>query len=366
MSTQAELEAALLDDPQDIQRWLVYADWLQVQGDPRGELMQVQLALEDESRSVQERKAIREKEETLLNAHAETFLGPFAERFLQAPARAWMPRPTYRFEKGMLHQITFTELSTEDIEILKTWPQLPFLKELRVFGEEDEGVLGELVNVDLSHITHFVSGEPGESSFADGAAVHRLVARMPSLEVLQTYSHQVQTQEIFSEQLPRLRVLTVHHIHHYPLDVLAQNPAMAQLEELDLVPHALELVEEEQSYLDLRSIQAITGESSRLTNLQTLRLRQCSAGDAGIRSLVGWSGFSRLRVLDLVYGEVTDEGASLLANAGLVHLKRLDLSGNSLTEVGVRRLKQTGVHLVANGQTQWGDDREYLYFGDME
>jgi len=41
-----ELLRAIVDDPDDVDAYLVYADWLQARGDPRGELVAVQVALE--------------------------------------------------------------------------------------------------------------------------------------------------------------------------------------------------------------------------------------------------------------------------------------------------------------------------------
>src|SRR5262245_62130613 len=42
----ATLIAAIVDDPTATDRWLVYADWLLDRGDPRGELINLELALE--------------------------------------------------------------------------------------------------------------------------------------------------------------------------------------------------------------------------------------------------------------------------------------------------------------------------------
>lgn len=46
MARNAELEAEIIAAPDEVAPYLVYADWLQRQGDPRGELIGVQLALE--------------------------------------------------------------------------------------------------------------------------------------------------------------------------------------------------------------------------------------------------------------------------------------------------------------------------------
>ena len=43
-ASNAQLEAAIAEDPDDVQRWLVYADWLQEAGDPRGELIALHAA----------------------------------------------------------------------------------------------------------------------------------------------------------------------------------------------------------------------------------------------------------------------------------------------------------------------------------
>src|SRR5687768_8288176 len=45
MATHGELEARILADPDDADAYLVYADWLQARGDPRGELITVQQRL---------------------------------------------------------------------------------------------------------------------------------------------------------------------------------------------------------------------------------------------------------------------------------------------------------------------------------
>ena len=49
-SSDAEaFEKGLVAEPHDLGRWCAYADWLAERGDPRGDFMQVQLALEDEA-----------------------------------------------------------------------------------------------------------------------------------------------------------------------------------------------------------------------------------------------------------------------------------------------------------------------------
>jgi uncharacterized protein (TIGR02996 family) len=72
-ASNPELERAILWKPDDTDRWLVYGDWLQGQGDPRGELIAVQHAL-----SQSRRRALITRERALLDTHAHAWLGALA------------------------------------------------------------------------------------------------------------------------------------------------------------------------------------------------------------------------------------------------------------------------------------------------
>ena len=61
------LEAAIVANPSDRDAYTVFADWLQEQGDPRGELMSLQLGNKDK------------QAKALIARHADYFLGPLAE-----------------------------------------------------------------------------------------------------------------------------------------------------------------------------------------------------------------------------------------------------------------------------------------------
>ena len=58
--------AMLLKDPESLENWLVYADWLQERGDPRGELIVLDIRLEDETTASEDRDGLREKIQTLI------------------------------------------------------------------------------------------------------------------------------------------------------------------------------------------------------------------------------------------------------------------------------------------------------------
>jgi uncharacterized protein (TIGR02996 family) len=68
------LEAAIANAPEDLGGYLVYADWLQQHGEPRGELIVVQHALA----SAPHDAALRAREATLFAEHGDRLLGPLA------------------------------------------------------------------------------------------------------------------------------------------------------------------------------------------------------------------------------------------------------------------------------------------------
>src|SRR5262245_131011 len=82
---RAALEDALADNPDDLASHAAYADYLSEQGDPRGEFVRVQLALEDESLSPAQRDALRRRERELLDAHERGWLGELGPLLLGTP-----------------------------------------------------------------------------------------------------------------------------------------------------------------------------------------------------------------------------------------------------------------------------------------
>src|SRR5262245_59323494 len=85
-SRRAALEAAIFENPNNLAAHMAYGDLLSEQGDLRGEFIQVQLALEDPTRTAAERKDFQARERELLDAHAADWLGDAAPAFLEDDA----------------------------------------------------------------------------------------------------------------------------------------------------------------------------------------------------------------------------------------------------------------------------------------
>src|SRR5262249_28246727 len=157
-------------------------------------------------------------------------------------------------------------------------------------------------------------------------------------------------------------VLQLYHQHRSPLEVLADNPALANLTTLLCHPASYggraRCIRPEDLHALCRS--------PHLRRLSHLRLRLTELGDEGCAEIVESGILKRLRVLDLNLGSVTDEGARALAACpDLPRLELLDLSRNALTQDGVAILEETGVERRADDQHDAEDD-EWFSIGDIE
>jgi uncharacterized protein (TIGR02996 family) len=118
---QSALEAAVEAAPDDLAPLMVYADWLSEQPDPllraRGELIQVQLALEDASLSAEQRRGLRDREVELLGQYKEGLCGPFADKDANVG---------FHFQRGWVSQFSIAQDDDEEqlryARLLRDWP----------------------------------------------------------------------------------------------------------------------------------------------------------------------------------------------------------------------------------------------------
>jgi uncharacterized protein (TIGR02996 family) len=418
--SQAEaFEAGLLDHPDDIARWSAYSDYLTERGDPRGEFMRVQLALEDESLSAADRKKLKAAETKLLKAHEREWLGPLAAFTVDAEKeerwrdgkRQMLPPVFHEFERGWLRRLEFPELSVaqarafaacKDARLIRTLvveqgkyeaPEGTNNQYARSFyppgpdvpsdmTDSSEGGLHALTRCPhLGAIRSFQLGEGGivvtgddyASCHTSGDLAHHLVKQMPRVEHLAVHAQRVDANKLFTLPMPNLRTFSLLHTTGYPLDKLAANKTLTNLTTLQCHPHAMEYGDEENgAYIRLPHLRAVC-RSPYLKKLNHLCLRLTDFGDAGVKEIVSSGLLERLTVLDLRGGCVSDKGAALLAaSPHLPKLKFLNLRRNALTDAGVTAIRATKVNADLDGQhttTAFDPDGEipdYLYEGDYE
>jgi uncharacterized protein (TIGR02996 family) len=375
------MEQSLAANPDDLATHMAYADHLVELGDPRGEFIQVQLALEDPRRSAEERRTLQAREQELLGRHQREWIGEAAELLLaqpESPVDAFnrlfgleLYRAggfKFRFARGWLDALVLPQFSPALAEALGRSPTIRLLRQLSIeeadYDHNGQEALARWPCLDC--VRSFQIGPSGNCHIT-GDGLLPVVAGMKRIEELYLYAHLAPTAEIFALPMPNLRKLHVYHIYEYPLDVLGNNPTLGNLVELSCWPHGLE-PGDDRAYIQPGPFRELCF-SPHLKSLTHLELYLTDLGDEGVRAIVESGLLKRLRVLDLWSGRITDEGARLLASSpDIRHLQRLRLSQNALTEAGVEALRATGVSLEADRQLAAGsfEENAHLWEGDME
>lgn len=394
-SLRQVLEAALVKNPDDLATHAAYADHLTEQGDPRGEFIQVQLALEDASVPAPARKKLQQREQALLKKHTQTWLGSLA-KFLLPPCDIPEDGPPvqdqfhFEFARGWLNRIHIPMLTGGCAAALAAAPETRLLRQLiirwfdtwRCYADlgEDRDFPGleplaearYLRNVQIFEVGGSYDGGKEDFTYhsTDGLAVGseavRLVEKLPRLRELYLNTlNSLDAEALFSlPTLKRLQVLQYTLGERCPLRVLAANPALKHLTSLLVHPQAAETGEP--ALITLPDVRALLS-SPHLTKLRQLRLHQTDMGDAGATAIVRSGILKRLKHLDISYGCLSDQGAQTLAACPeLRHLELLDVRRNALTAAGIAALTATGITILADDQSGDPADRSYLYEGDWE
>jgi uncharacterized protein (TIGR02996 family) len=407
---QQSLEQALLENPDDMAAHSAYADYLAEQGDPRGELIQVQLALEDPGRPAGERKQLQQREKDLLKRHGRQWLGELGPLLVGKWSGPDKPYH-YQFHRGWLDLLRLLPFPDGIVAAVAKAPQLRLLRRLEVvydmryhpfdFDEYVQGpaealgsegdemetyepveVLPPLVKSPyLTNLRVFKVGfsdsddPPRHSTMVDpfggctAQQVLDLLKKCPRLEELYLNAALPGIERLFaSPQLGNVRVLQYYYAGRdpagrmprtaYPLTSLANNSSLRRLTTLRLHPGR-------DAQIGLDEMAAVL-RSPHLPSLTHLQVHMTTFGDEGCGPIMTSGALRRLRVLDIAYGNLTDDGARLLAACpDLTHLEVLDVSRNALTARCVAALRATGVQVVADNQHFPGDE-EYLYEVDAE
>jgi uncharacterized protein (TIGR02996 family) len=411
---QQSLEQALAENPDDLAAHSAYADYLTEQGDPRGEFISVQLALEDPKRPPAERKELQQRESELLQQHARQWLGDVG-RFLHGDWSGPDKPYHYHFTRGWLDLVRVLVADEDDpadlpiLAALARAPETRLLRRLEVvydmryhpfdFGEfvsgparamtEEEqqddypgaSILGLLVGSPyLANLRVFKLGfsdtdeTPGHSTmvqpFVDCTTqqVLALLKKCPRLEELYLNTHLADIDRLFAHpSLGNLRVLQYYYGTDYygrragvayPLGALAGNASLKRLTTLRLHPGRDATVE-------LPELDALL-RSPGLPSLAHLQVHMTTFGDEGCRRIVDSGILRRLKTLDVGYGSMTDDGARILAECpDLKNLEVLDVSRNALTGEGIDALQAVGIQVLADRQHGPGD-HDYLYEVDHE
>jgi uncharacterized protein (TIGR02996 family) len=312
------VEQAFLSDiresPDDDGLRLIYADWLQENGQPqRAEFIRVQVELARLAGDDPRREARADRQDELLAAHGDEWGRPFFDSgALEA-----------KWSRGLIEEV---ELEREDgvEDILRAAP----VRRLR-FRDADSERLAEVIRLpQFAPVRELIA----QSRYPRHLNAARL-AHSPGLAGLTALSLNGLDQgrefvealaaSVHVQRLARLAV-TASGVGDEGVEALARSPLLGQLSELNLNGNRL----------GPRGARALLGSplAAGLTNLSLEVADLYGAGDA-----FAVAHLRRLEELHLYSSDLEPEGVAALAAApNLASLRRLDLSENYIGDEGLR------------------------------
>jgi uncharacterized protein (TIGR02996 family) len=381
VKTQREmLEAAIAADFDDLAAHSAYADLLAEQGDPRGEYIQLRLALENEDQSSRLLAEWRERAHRLYQAHHDDWLGDLAPFLIGRPRTTVepdAPNIDFTFRRGWLAELHVRDVRDAFTRVLADAPEARMLQALTLRNTRlpnNHGPLEPLVDSPyLGTLKRFALGDPEAfQPTADGQLVPALVAHMPLLQVLDVRAEGVPVREFMKLRLSRVHTLILDYAAEAGLEFLSGNRALTNLERMSITVRSGPqprgdadggLVIAPGYWLPPDELRAFLT-SAYFERLTDLTIRIDSLGDLGCREIARSGILRRLKRLDLRNCGITDEGAEALARSpDLAHLERLDVGGNRMTPMGAARLQEAEIHV--QWDSTWGDYPLPAEGGDM-
>jgi len=332
----AELEAAIVEEPDSPDAYLVYGDWLLEQGDPLGELVSVQAALIKKPR---DKELLRRQRDLLYQE--EINLGTFADL-----------EHTWSF--GFLESITLDQPSRALYTELFDLVPARFLRELDADADARDGlteIIGAMVEIGLPQALRKLSLASGGTDMGDVSVLYPRLARIKEL-VLRGAIVTLGTID-----LPEVETFT---FESPPTTAHFRSLAEARWPKLRALSLGFADARDRATPKDLGPLLA------SLPDLQHLGLADHHRGDELVPLLVEKHRplLAKLTSLDLSRTGLTDEGAKVLLDsaAAFEHMDSIDLRENELSSAPAKRLEKAldMVDLEDQGMRDEGD------YGDVD
>jgi uncharacterized protein (TIGR02996 family) len=370
-----ELEAAIIADPSDRDAYTVYADWLMEQGDPRGELITLQLGYKD--------KQARQ----LIEKHIDYFLGPLKEHEevydeggnnsishlrTSEQEKAWQKthRQAFLWRNGFIQRVRLShdEYSVEDFngkisDILKMvldHPSARFATEFAFMsnGDPNENNLQNLIDLlgkkaPVTTRRIILGDNVDQISWHHTGNLSKMWPGVPNLRVLEIETGEFDVGTMNAPKLEKAIFITGGLSKKCFKNIVAAT--------MPSIKH-LEIYFGDDNYggnCQIKDVEPFLARKD-LKNLEYLGLKNSMFADDIARAIATEDApiLKTLKTLDLSLGTMTDEGAKALADAAgrLKHLECLDLTRNYLTAKGIKLVKGICPKVITNKQEEAEDE----------
>ena len=360
----AELEQAILADPDDEAAYQVYADWLQGEGDPRGELAAVQVALAGGDDAT-----LRARERVLIEGNRQQLLGdlPDPDDEEGAPVKVtwhagWLR--TARLATTEEHVLPDLYRSLRACDSARFLRELTFgvavLDDMNDYRATNK-VIAEL-GLPPSVRTLYFANFSYEESMISSSDLGNVGMWLRGAGGLRELDLEGGSMELGAIDLPELRRFSVETGGFTAQNI--RDVAQARWPKLE----SLSLYFGDSNYGasgGLDDVRPIL-EGRGLPALRELGLCNSEFADE-LAGVLGKSPVLRqLRVLDLSNGTLGDDGArALLASApAFAHLERIDLRENYLSDEMVEAVEKLCPVVHARGQRDGDEGDRYVSVGE--
>ena len=368
----AELEAAIAANVDDVASFLVYGDWLSERGDPRGELVAVQTKLRETPGDA----ALLAKEKKLLDDNKKAWLGDLADLGPNDVAFTWL----HGFLASVRIGPPLDEYETSEIDFPETYatfmalPGTGFVREIVVGSKSNDDspttwsdVLEAMGEHGLPRALRRLEFNRGGYWDISWTELGDLSVLYPQLQSLRELAIEMGSMDFgASMALPALRSLSIVTCGLTKKNVAsiasARWPSLQRL--------SLYVGETGNDYgcdVALDDLAPLL-DARTLPKVRHLGVANASFADDVPAALARSTVLPQLETLDLSHGSFGDDGAeALLASAAAFrHLKRIDLTRSYVSDDAAARLRELGPEIVLEDQQDPGEDGEDRYVSVSE
>jgi hypothetical protein len=159
-----KLEKKIFEKPDDLKRHVAYVAWLRDNdGDARADLIEVQIALENQKLNREKQFELELQERRILNEHGREWIGPLADFMMMRdiPGRPFQTKPACKIEwyRGWVYGLTLDELTLKLSKVLLHAPELRLFRRLTLIDPvnascdylHEWGLLDKISSLDISY-----------------------------------------------------------------------------------------------------------------------------------------------------------------------------------------------------------------------
>ncbi|MCX5748434.1 MAG: hypothetical protein NT062_38765, partial [Proteobacteria bacterium] len=364
LDANAKLAAAVDEGVEGAE--VVYSDWLQESGDPRGELAQVQIHLAHQPKD----KELKKAERALLKKHAEALLGKLADvdDLIELEWTAgFITKARLAMTYARDEEFGDADDDDEKVESIKLekvlgWllasPSARFLRELTIgivqfVDNTYAGIAKELGKHQLPALRSLFLGdftyEETELNWSDLGNVEPIYAAVPNLEKLVLRSGSM-----------KLGTIVLPHLEHFEVITGGMDAKAARAIAAAVWPSLEKLSiqigpESDGASPKVKDLQPIL-DGGTLPRLTHLGIANFNETDQLVEVLASSKLLPQLAELDLSMGTLADEHVAKLfaRQKAFAHLTKIDVHDNYLTNASRTLLAKA--NLVVNFGKQREDD----------